>query len=278
MQWQVPPHIIVFIANSLEEGSLGRVLPWPEFKSLIYEIYDFRIYHAFELNGAINTNYISLEEYLLVYFLEKHKLRRLAEIKLIELLTSLKYYQDIWIRARTFAILTNILISNDSYGQSLTSPNKSSPNINELSIPQHDIYLQEFYLQAYSIILRERESLLESKEGNTFVKVVVEEASTPFLMFWFTEQDQRKWFHKVRRNVKKMKTTSLDEFESEYIDVDLLLHMYLEEFKAKKKANQKALTKAFMKIHPEVEGVYSTEEIDKIVTHCLPSTSLSAFV
>lgn len=37
--------------------------------------------------------------------------------------------------------------------------------------------------------------------------------------------------------MKKMKTTPLDDFETDYIDVDQLLNMYLDEFKAKKKQN-----------------------------------------
>ena len=59
---------------------------------MMYDIYDHRIYHAPEVNGVINTTYLCLEEYILLFFLEKHKLRRLAEIKVIEMLTSLKYY------------------------------------------------------------------------------------------------------------------------------------------------------------------------------------------
>ena len=52
---------------------------------------------------------MSLEEYILIYFLGKHKLRRLAELKLIECLTSLKYYVEIWPRAKSFAYLLNML-------------------------------------------------------------------------------------------------------------------------------------------------------------------------
>lgn len=59
--------------------------------------------YASEVNGVVNTTYLSFEEYLLIYFLDKSKLRRLAELKMIELLTSLKYYVDIWPRAKNFA-------------------------------------------------------------------------------------------------------------------------------------------------------------------------------
>lgn len=44
-------------------------------------------------------------------------------------------------------------------------------------------------MHCYSILLKDRDGLLESKEGITYVKVTTEETMTPFLMTWFTEQD-----------------------------------------------------------------------------------------
>ena len=78
-------------------------MPWPEFKQVIYEVYEHRIAYAFETNGVINTSYVALEEYLIIFFMDKFKLRRLAEVKLIETLTSLKYYLEVWPRAKTLA-------------------------------------------------------------------------------------------------------------------------------------------------------------------------------
>ena len=39
----------------------------------------------------------------------------------------------------------------------------------------------------------------------------------------------------------------MDDFESDYIDIDILLSMYVEEFKLRKKTIQKNLSKEFMK-------------------------------
>ena len=117
----------------------------------------------------------------------------------------------------------------------------------ELSIPQQDIYLQEFFLHAYSILLQDKDHFIESKDGQTFMKLNYEESATTVLMNWFGDQDSRKWFHKVRRNVKKIKSSTMDDFESDYIDLDILLNMYVEEFKQRKKTIQKNLSKEFMK-------------------------------
>ena len=64
------------------------------FKSLIWEIYDHRINNAPEINGTINTSYMTLDEHLLIYLLQKHKTRDATELALVDFLASLKYYSS----------------------------------------------------------------------------------------------------------------------------------------------------------------------------------------
>jgi hypothetical protein len=55
--------------------------------------------------------------------------------------------------------------------------------------------------------------------------------------------------------------------------------MYIEEFQAKKKQILKDMQREFMKKYAErKDGVFSTDEIDRIVQHCLPLLSSSSFV
>lgn len=49
----------------------------------------------------------------------------------------------------------------------------------------------------------------------------------------------------MRRILKKIKTDSLDDHDTEYIDIDTLLAMYLEEYKNTKRNIQKKLQKQF---------------------------------
>lgn len=138
-QWNVPAFIIAFVANSLDTEESGRVVPWPFFKKQLFEIYNDRIENSPEINGAINSNYLSLEEFIIIYFIKKNKLRRLAEVKLIEFISSLKYYTKIWPRAKVFAKLSGMLqysepIETDSSGHSC------------------DIFMQEFFYFAYSCL------------------------------------------------------------------------------------------------------------------------------
>ena len=62
------------------------------------------------------------------------------------------------------------------------------------------------------------------------------------------------------------------------IDIDVLLDYYVEEFTSRKKQILKDLQKEFMKKFTErKDGLFSTDEIDRIVQTCLPLISNSAF-
>lgn len=73
-----------------------KMINWNTFKTLIYEIYDHRIQHGTEINGVLNTSYMTLDEHLLIFMLEKHKSRPATEKAIIQFLASLKYYSETW--------------------------------------------------------------------------------------------------------------------------------------------------------------------------------------
>lgn len=52
-----------------------RLPAWADFKQTIYDIYDHRILHAPEINGAINTSYMGMNEHLIIFFVNKYKVR-----------------------------------------------------------------------------------------------------------------------------------------------------------------------------------------------------------
>ena len=76
-QWHVPRHIVSFLQNVLTESLPSlKLVSWNEFKSVLHEFYEFRILHNTEITGAVNTYYVNFEESLLLFFLEKYKLRK----------------------------------------------------------------------------------------------------------------------------------------------------------------------------------------------------------
>jgi hypothetical protein len=127
---------------------------------VIWEIYDHRIQHAPEINGALNTSYMTLDEHLLVFMLDKHKSRVVTERAVVEFLASLKYYVDSWQRAKVYAQLLGVITNNETFfdqRRSVTSDKKLPVRLNnglqdELELSSNDIYLQEFYLYAFNMI------------------------------------------------------------------------------------------------------------------------------
>ena len=110
IQWKMPLRLISFCQNRIEEMERKpelimdfEMMAWSKFKELILDIYDHRIVHAPEINNSTNSSYCSLNEHLIVYFVEVHRRRAKAEQKLVELLICLRYYFQHWERARTFA-------------------------------------------------------------------------------------------------------------------------------------------------------------------------------
>ena len=107
-------------SNNVEEPAVVeelkiRLPAWQDFKLLIYEIYDHRIYNAPEINGMINTNYLGMDEHLICFFVQKYKVRSMIEKRIIEFLASLKYFVDHWGRAKQYANLCGFLQADESF-------------------------------------------------------------------------------------------------------------------------------------------------------------------
>lgn len=69
-----------------------EMMTWSRFKELMLDIYDHRILHAPEINNSMNSSYCTLNEHLLVFFVEVHRRRAKAEQKIVEMLINLRYY------------------------------------------------------------------------------------------------------------------------------------------------------------------------------------------
>jgi hypothetical protein len=57
-----------------------------------------------------------------------------------------------------------------------------------------------------------------------------------------------KWAQKIKSAVKRTKLSELDDNDSEYLDIDNLLSLFLEEFKTAKKMFSKILNKQFGRV------------------------------
>jgi len=163
--------------HKIEELKM-KIISWPDFKTQIYEIYDHRIYHAPEINGAINTTYMTLDEHMLVFFTEKFKVRPKIENGIIEFLATLKYYSETWERAKVYAQLTGFSQHNEVFlhvkDKTGTGIRLNDGEVDEVDVPIIDMYLQEFFFHAYSMLKKDGK-FIESKEGCTYLKQNLED-------------------------------------------------------------------------------------------------------
>ena len=143
---------------------------------MIFDIYDHRINFTPEINGAVNTTYMGLDEHLIIFYAMLYKDRPVIERHLIDFIATLKYFSDHWERARKYALLAGFLVrpfdtSVVSIAQAkVNRVNRFNDNrFDELEIRDNDIYLIEFFLHAYSLIKRESRNFIESKEGFTYM-------------------------------------------------------------------------------------------------------------
>ena len=113
---------MVFLEQSITiiDGIKLKLLPWPEFKRIIFDIIEHRIEHAPEINGVVNTNYMSLDEHLIIFFTNNILIQKIGakfmegtrpeiEQSILEFIYNLKYYSTRWLRAKTFAEMVGFL-------------------------------------------------------------------------------------------------------------------------------------------------------------------------
>ena len=170
-------------------------------------------------------------------------------MKMLEFLVSLKYYLKSWQRAATFANLCNISnIKLDS---------------NVATFPDFDIYAQNFFLYAFTKVSNEVSSIYDNADGSSYlIKDRVEEITNELLAFE-NEANRKKFIEKISKYYTKFNDNGRDH---EGIDVDKLLHLYLEAYFDVKTRNTQTLTKYFYKQNSGGEGVFSIDEILQITS------------
>ena len=91
------------------------------------------------------------------------------------------------------------------------------------------------------------------------------------MLVWQNEKEKANFSHKVKKFIKHHTETS----EKDIIDIDILLSLYLEDFITKKKQIQAKITKEFMKIYSETEGILNCSEIEKVISSAIGVTKPS---
>ena len=172
------------------------------------------------------------------------------------MLYSLKYYSTRWLRAKLYAEMAGFLQTREAltmfqeFNRHMGHTGEGYQRLNErlldaaggvndhdfddVEIPSTDIFTQEFFFQAYSLLSQDRRSFHESSEGFTYMKHARERVATSkVLTYLYGEPPRNKaaWETRVRTNIKKIKVNKLDPSETDFIEFDLILSYYMEEYR-----------------------------------------------
>jgi hypothetical protein len=73
-------------------------------------------------------------------------------------------------------------------------------------------------------------------------------------IFMSTTKDLNKWSIEIKRITKKVKLNPNDDFDTEYVDIDQLMQLYMENYKSVKAEGQKNVLKKLTRKLQETEN------------------------
>lgn len=153
--------------------------------------------------------------------------------------------------------------------------------LGELDIPLNDIYLQEFFFYAYCVLSKDRKGFFESKEGRSYVKLPYEDRQSAKILDYLYQdgsRDKGRWTQMTRKNTRLIRQNPLDESETEFIEVDVLMAQYMEDYKRLRKDIQIRIKMAFGNTIANHDGALSFDVIARTMNSVLPKKSKSPSV
>jgi len=93
-----------------------------------------------------------------------------------------------------------------------------------------------------------------------------EERISTKLMTFLLPTDMQKWQMNVKRVIKSLKKDQSDDYDTDYVDVDSLLNMYVDYFRVFKKAQQKKLSKQYHRVLSSSSENHTETSIDNVAS------------
>jgi len=96
-----------------------------------------------------------------------------------------------------------------------------------------------------------------------------EERISSKLLTFVPGTEMQKWNMMVKRIVKSLKKNPNDDYDTDYLDVDTLLNMYIEYFRSAKKSQQKKLSKQFARVvsHTDARNEINPDNVTSIMSN-----------
>jgi hypothetical protein len=147
--WQVPFGLCSFLQQVNQLYTEVSVVAWHKFRLEIFEVFDARLADDWEIVSSPTNAVVPFEEYVVLHFVKTTPHPRAAPLRLLEFVSSLRFYAARWRRAYLCAVLCNLVRRAD--------------------LGVHDVYLQNYFLYLYAKIAALRDAFEHDDEGATFV-------------------------------------------------------------------------------------------------------------
>ena len=237
--WVLTPTLLVFLENMSKDNEAGKVLPWEYTQQLIGEVYEARIEAETELSGGN----MGFDEFVVVHFLMRHGMRRLAEVKLLEFIVSLKYYSRYWVRAEMFCQLMGVM---------RWIPVAPEPDPNYSYALDHNA--QHFFFTVYRKIITFPQIYFE---GGTYVPLNSVKKLARACLFFADEYTRSRILAKLEKDLRVEGSTDNCNF-------DLVLRLIVDEYLNSKKRISGQLNNAFSVKFEQNQGFFSLEEMREL--------------
>lgn len=201
--WQLPYGLCNFLNEIAKDYKEISVVAWPIFKKQIYSLYISRIEDDSEISGYILNSFISFEEYIAIYYTQKNEHRRLAELKTLEFLSSLKYFGEKFPRAYLCALMCNI-IETKPFGK-------------------FTIFLQNYFLYIFSQLIQFQDQFIDEEEGSSLIPLDKISSLIKKLLNFYSSDKKRDFVLFLKNKVSKKGSKCL-------IDVDMVMLLLVREY------------------------------------------------
>eukprot|EP00743_Colponemidia_sp_Colp-15_P007741 GILK01008383.1.p1 GENE.GILK01008383.1~~GILK01008383.1.p1 ORF type:complete len:832 (+),score=193.90 GILK01008383.1:1029-3524(+) len=261
--WEVPAVVLSFLSNAVQTHQMGRVLPWQYFKTFLQDVIEARRVEDYN-NLQHDLGPPPLPEFLVMFFIKRFTLRRVAEIKMLEFVTSLKYYSKLWARAALFAKLCGFI-------------SEGRDSLNEFAV--------KYYLAAMNYLHQQNSvKVPDSEDGKSWVPLPLAQQLYKAMLPWVSRNEN----HMKEFNKKLKDFCSIDKAPEGYVDVhatrttlfikcdvDEVLGLIMEEFTREYRRREKRLTQGFLRADVNQDGVFSFDEFTYLLEMCDPDAKRS---
>ena len=128
------------------------------------------------------------DEFVVHFFMKRHRIRRLAEVKLLEFIISIKYYSKFWVKVETFCYLMDVMKYQPTF------------EFNDSGNYKFDLYTQNFFFSVFKVFSN-FETITE-EDGTVYIPLRKVKKIMRALLFFTDEMSRSRLIVKLEKEVR----------------------------------------------------------------------------